>query len=48
MTQELYDKCVSEKKNITWFQEGKHGGAFGKNRELYIKAVKEFLKGINF
>ena len=48
MTQELYDKCVSEKKSITWFEQGKHGGAFGKNRELYIKTVKEFLDEIEF
>lgn len=48
MTQELYDKCVSVKKSITWFDEGKHGGAFGKNREIYIKAVKKFLDSIDF
>ena len=48
MTQELYNKCISEKKRITWFEQGKHGGAFGKNRELYIKAVNEFLKDIDF
>jgi len=48
MTQELYDKCISEKKSITWFEEGKHGGAFGKNREAYIKAVDDFLNAIEF
>lgn len=47
MTVELYEKCGSENKKIILFEEGKHGGAFSKNRESYIEGVLEFLKSID-
>jgi len=46
MSEVLYNKCGSDIKEIKLFDEGKHGGAFSKNREEYIKVVKEFLKRI--
>lgn len=48
MTEELYAKCSSDVKRIKIFEEGKHGGAFSKNRDAYIEVVTEFLKEINF
>lgn len=47
MTVELYEKCSSENKRIILFEEGKHGGAFSKNREVYIKEILEFQKSID-
>lgn len=48
MTEELYEKCGSEKKKLVLFDEGKHGGAFSKNRNEYIDTVAGFLEEIDF
>ena len=48
MTNELFDKCGSKVKEVIWFDEGGHGGAFPKNRDDYITGVKEFLSKIEF
>ena len=48
MTEDLYDKCGSKVKDVIWFDDGGHRGAFPKNRDGYITGVKEFLRKIEF
>ena len=48
MTAELFEKCGSEVKEIKWFDNGGHAGAFSNNSNGYFKAINEFLSRIEF
>ncbi len=48
MTKELFEGCKANIKDIIWFENGGHGGAFPYNKDEFIAGVKGFLKKIKF